>query len=320
MKIPRVIPARKISSITVLLAAVALAACSETEPHVYAPSQRIEHQYSKAGPYSATRIETPARFGLPRGAAYLPGDAERPAPLVIWQNGTGVDIDTYDAIARHLASWGLAVLGSYDRQMGSGQTAIAMLENARLWSSTPGHPLHGRVAAGRFAFVGSSQGAVGTINAHTEFSLGRTATALAVHGTPTDEAIAFFGLDLQYDATRISAPIFIMTGTEDDFISPISLNETMFHGLSGEPMRAIGVASGADHIELADDAGRMRGYLTAWLSFQLTNDPNAAQAFLGIAEITTNPGWSLARVAPRQRPAQSGRPADRSPGSDRFPL
>lgn len=284
--------------IAMLIGFVILASCSTPDPHTYAPAQPVEYRFSQAGPYTVSRIDTPALFGRPRGAAYLPDQPAAPAPLVIWQNGTGVDIDTYDAIARHLASWGLVVLGSYDTQMGSGQTAIGMLENARLWSQTPDHPFYRRVDTIRFALVGSSQGAVSAINAHTNYSAGRAATALAIHGTPTPEAIAFFGLDLEYDTGTVSAPVFIMTGTKDEFISPIQLNKALFAGLSGPAMRVLGIADGADHIELADDAGRMRGYLTAWLSFQLRNDPHAAQAFVGRAEMSANPGWSLVRVEP----------------------
>lgn len=124
------------------------------------------------------------------------------------------------------------------------------------------------------------------------------ATALAIHGTPTKQAIDLFGLDLNYDAGIITAPILVLTGTEDEFISPIRLNQAIFDGLTGPAMRVLAVAIGADHIELADDAGRFRGYLTAWLAFQLLDDPLAAQAFSGRAEIMSNPTWKQTEVAP----------------------
>ncbi len=280
-----------------LIVLMILGGCSTSTHHAYDPTQEIEYRYSNTGPYPVTPIAIPANYGELGGTAYLPDDHDGPAPLVIWQNGTGETIATYDAIARHLASWGMVVIGSNHRQMGSGETAVSLVENAELWSATPGHPLFGRIMASAFALVGSSQGAVGTINAHTEFATGRSATALAIHGTPTREAIDFFGLDLRYDASSITAPILILTGTEDDFISPVRLNRTIFDSLTGPALRVLAVAEGADHIELANDAGRFRGYLTAWLAFQLLRDRYAPEAFIGRSEIASNPGWSLTDVS-----------------------
>ncbi|WP_299689888.1 hypothetical protein [uncultured Tateyamaria sp.] len=275
-----------------------IAACAMPVRHGFDVARRIEHRYSVAGPYPVSRLRTPATFGRPGGVAYIPVNPDGPVPLVIWQNGTGETITTYDAIARHLASWGLAVIGSDDRQMGSGDRAIALLEDSKLWSRTPDHPLFGRILPQTFAFLGSSQGAVGSINAHTRSAEGRRATALAVHGTPTQQALDFFRLDLSYDATSITAPVLILTGTQDAFISPVRLNRNLFDSLSGPGLRVFGVAKCADHIALADDAGVFRGYLTAWLTFHLLGDPLAAQAFTGPTEIMTNPGWSVTDVAP----------------------
>lgn len=278
-------------------ALLALGGCGETTPHHYKADAPIEYRYSQPGQYAERRIELSALEGQTQYAVYLPDDAGRPHPVVIWQNGTGVDIDTYDAIARHLASWGIVVLGHYDGQMGSGQAAITSLRHARQWADAPGHPLHARLDMDRVAMAGSSQGAVGTINAHTRFASGRALRTIAIHGTPSRQAIDFFQLELDYDASAITAPVFIMTGTEDSFISPVSLNQAIYDGLPKATPRALGVSTNADHIEFANDAGRMRGYLTAWLAFHLLGDHSAAQAFVGPAEITTNPDWSMAHVA-----------------------
>lgn len=283
--------------IVLAIAILALVGCATRAERLYNPTAQIEYRYSQAGPYAVTRTELSVQGDQARYAAYLPDGEERPRAMVILQNGTNEGIDTYDAIARHLASWGMIVLGNYDTQMGSGEAAIISLRHVGHWTTLPGHPLYRRVDMNRIAMAGSSQGAVGTINAHTRFPEGRMLRALAIHATPSREAIDFFGLDLNYDASAITAPVFIMTGTEDAFISSVELSQSIFNGLRGSALRVLGVAANADHIEFADDGGYMRGYLTAWLAFRLLNDPVAAQAFIGPAEITTNPGWTLARVA-----------------------
>ncbi len=288
---------RPSTGMAMLIVLMVLGCCSTSKPHVYDPIHEIEYRYSTTGPYPVTRIAIPAAFNQPGRSAYLPDAHDGQAQLVIWQNGTGEPINTYDAIARHLASWGMVVIGSNDRQMGSGQRATGLLKDAQLWSATPDNPFFGRISANTFAFVGSSQGAVSSINAHTQFTEGRGAAALAIHGTPSQEAINFFGLSLSYDASTVTAPILILTGTEDEFISPVRLNQAIFNSLAVPGLRVLAVADGADHIELAHDAGRFRGYLTAWLAYHLLGHPEAAQAFIGRAEIDSNSTWSLTDVS-----------------------
>lgn len=233
---------RPCSGMASLMVHFLLGGCSTATPHTYNPRQAIEYRHSNPGPFAVRPLPIPAVFGQPGGMVYLPDDHDDPAPLVIWQNGTGEPIATYHSIARHLASWGMAVLGSNDRRMGSGHRAIALVESAALWSSTPDHPLHGKIRAETFAFVGSSQGAVGAINAHTRFATGRAATALAIQGTPTTEAIDFFRLNLSYDPREVTAPILVLTGTEEALISPIALNRDIFAGLKGSELRALAIA------------------------------------------------------------------------------
>lgn len=283
-------------AVSMLIAVFVLGGCAARVPYEYDSAERIEFRYSLPGQYDVVRIELSDKNSQAQYAAYLPTESKGQHPLVIWQNGTGVDIETYDAIARHLATWGIVVLGSYDKQMASGQSAIASLRHVERWTADRRHPLYQRIYQSRIAMAGSSQGAVGAINAHTRFRKGRSIRTLAIHGTPTAQAIKFFGLDFDYDASTVSVPIFIMTGTEDEFISPIAWNEAIFDSLKGSALRVMGVSTDADHIEFADDAGRMRGYLTAWLTFQLLGDAVAAKAFIGPAEITTNPDWTPVRI------------------------
>lgn len=89
-----------------------------------------------------------------------------------------------------------------------------------------------------------------------------------------------------------------MTRTTDLMVWPVAASQSMFERLQGPPLRVLAVAKGGAHLDFLQEAGRLRGYLTAWLTFHLQDDLVAAQAFIGTAEITTNPDWSLVRVAP----------------------
>lgn len=52
------------------------------------------------------------------------------------------------------------------------------------------------------------------------------------------------------------------------------------------------MAKGAAHTAIEQDGGQHRGYLTAWMRYQLMNDSEAGMAFVGKhAEIGTNKHW-----------------------------
>ena len=180
---------RPCRSMTVLITLLVLGGCFTSALYACDLRQEIEHRYSSAGPLAVTPITIPAVRGQLISIAYRLTDRDGPAPLVIWQNGTGEPIATYDAAPRHLASRGEEVIGRNDWQMGLDHRAISLIENAALWSSTPDHLLYQSIRAETFALVGSSQGAVSNLNSHARFATGREAAALAIHGAPTEEAI-----------------------------------------------------------------------------------------------------------------------------------
>lgn len=137
---------RSKSALKTIIALLVLCGCSTSTPHRYDPAQQIEYRYSGVGPFPVTSFYVPPFLDSPGGLVYLRDSHRDPAPLIIWQDGTGESIGTYDAIARHLASWGMVVMGSDDRQMGSDAKAIGLLEKAQLWSIEPDHPLFQRIA------------------------------------------------------------------------------------------------------------------------------------------------------------------------------
>jgi hypothetical protein len=86
-----------------------------------------------------------------------------------------------------------------------------------------------------------------------------------------------------------------MSGEADTIISPPGA-VARFYGQVPGPA-AMGILRGADHNTVQIDGGGFRGYLTAWLRFQLADDPVAAGAFVGPSpELLTNPSWRDQRL------------------------
>lgn len=288
-------PAIKLGLATLLLPV--LYACVAMVPHVYDQAFKVEHHYAQLGTATIEQKTVPDVHGRKTYELFWPTSEVGPLPAVILQNGTNADINNYQPLAKHLASWGFLVVGNYDQHMGSGETAIKALSYLDRENANADSMLYRRVAMGRIASIGSSQGAVGTLNAHTNFRAGKQFKTLVAHGLPSQDALKLFRIDLEYDTANVTAPLLILSGTEDDFISPIDLSIRYFERIRGRAERVLAIANNADHVAMAGDGSRFRGYLTAWLSYQLRQDRFAARAFTGAsAEIARNTNWNNVRM------------------------
>lgn len=105
-------------------------------------------------------------------------------------------------------------------------------------------------------------------------------TAVALSPVPEESAKA---INWTYDPKKITIPIMVLAGTENDCISVDQLRE-LYSRISSDKIMA--VRSGHNHPEMLYSAD---GYVTAWFMWQLQGDQEAAKAFVGAdAEILTN--------------------------------
>lgn len=250
----------------------------------------VERTYAAAG-----RLEVAARdvddedTGARLYRVYAPVAGTARLPIVTWGNGTGSGPATYEGLLRHLASWGFAVIDSARPNVGDGRPQL----DAAAWlvaqDTTPGSPFEGRIATDRIGAAGTSQGAVGTINAATAWpdSAGVVCIAPDALPAPGDGKLG-------YDASLVRVPMFLIGGTRDKLISPLHVNVAAFDATPADLPAMRAMRRGAGHTEIEGDGGGDRGYLTAWLRCQLAADPFAALAFLGgpAAEVARNPGWA----------------------------
>lgn len=261
-------------------------------PLAQAQTAPLEATYAAPGPLAVSRSTVLDADGRKQYELFLPQPLRSGHPIITWGNGTGTQPRDYAELLSHLASWGFAVIDNYQRNTGTGRSIVASAEYLVAQNEDPSSPLFGRLNVAQVGAAGHSQGASGVINAATRIAGGeriRTVVPIALpdrSNTPTGN----------YDTSLLDASMFIIGGTRDVLISPLKVNVRAFDQTPDTLPAAMAMAVGAGHSEITPDGGRQRGYLTAWMMYQLRGDRRAAQVFEGPgAELLNNPAWSSAR-------------------------
>lgn len=250
----------------------------------------IEQRYAQQGSYSVKVEEVKNSVGEALFRVYYPAFQENESyPVISWGNGTDATPDRYDELLTHLASWGFIVIDSYSKTTGTGKEIVDAIdyligENQRTRSL-----FYQKVQTENIGAAGHSQGSTGVINAHTSYESGsliKTVVSIALpdlkHCDPEDV----------YDTARITVPFLIMGGTRDFLISPPSTNQLALHNTGTNTPVMMGMAKGAAHTAIEGNGGNHRGYLTAWMRYQLLHDQEAMKAFHGnSSEMMHNPNW-----------------------------
>lgn len=250
----------------------------------------IEQRYAEQGSYPVKVEEVKSVIGEDLFRIYYPSfQGDESYPVISWGNGTDATPDRYDELLTHLASWGFIVIDSYSKTTGTGKEigeAIDYLLNENKLASSL---FYQKLQSENIGVAGHSQGSTGVINAHTNYASGsliKTIVSVALpdlkHCDPEDV----------YDTARITVPFLIMGGTRDFLISPLSANQLALHTTNASAPVMMGMAKGAAHTAIEGNGGNHRGYLTAWMRYQLLDDQEAMKAFHGnSSEMMHNSNW-----------------------------
>lgn len=262
----------------------------------------MEQRYSQLGPHEVLQLDLPnedERIGAVR--MWYPAELEDSDvlwPVVVVVNASGSPASVYEPWFARLASWGLVVVGNEDPQAGTGETASLTLDV--VVDLPEGCPLEGKLDGGRMGIVGFSQGGAGALAALTQYENGGLYRTVFTGSA----AYPFLAENMgwHYDASKVSVPWLMVagTGTSDDAgvddptkefggVAPLLSLVEDYDAVDPALPRVRARAVGAEH---EDMLARSDGYMTAWLLWQLCDDGDAAQAFVGAdAEIAHNPGW-----------------------------
>lgn len=250
----------------------------------------IEARYLANGSHEVSCLEDAADERLVKYLIFYPSELEtnqRQYPVIIYSNGSGVTGSKCIPLFRHWASWGFIVAANEESSSWSGQCAVQTLAYLLDQNSIKGSLFHEKVDIGNVGITGHSQGGVSVFNALTKY--GRSpAFKTGVPVSPTHDEFAK-NMRCGYDLTKINASILMLAGTKGDLemktVMPSGAMERMYDKL-GVP-KAMARKKDCTH---SDTDTAMDGYVTAWFTWQLQGDEEAAKAFTGESpELMTNP-------------------------------
>lgn len=239
----------------------------------------IEAKYIVNGKHETGyfEIDYPDNADIKKIEIWYPSDIENSDvryPVVLFVNGTGVGASRYKPVFEHLASWGFIAIGNEDPSTWEGKKADATLDWLLKANGDENNIFYQKIDPGNIGVTGHSQGGVGvynTINGTEHKTLYKCAAALS----PTQEEVAGQMLHIPYDPSKTTIPILMLSGTENDVITPDNMEKSYAKVTSPKAMAVRKKAAHGDMLYTAD------GYVTAWFMWQLQGDTEAAKAFVG---------------------------------------
>ena len=239
----------------------------------------IEAMYLAMGSYEVKcfTVDYPDDAEIKTISIWYPAELEtsdRKYPAVLFVNGTGVGASRYKPVFEHLASWGFIAIGNEDPSTWEGKKADLTLSYLLNANEDENSIFYHRLDMDNIGVEGHSQGGVGVYNTINETEH-KDIYKCAVSLSPTQEEVAEQVLHIPYDPAKTAIPVLMLSGTENDVITPDNMQKSYAKVTSP---KAMAVRKGAAHGDMLYSAD---GYVTAWFMWQLQGDTEAAKAFIG---------------------------------------
>ena len=232
-------------------------------------SETIEETYAVAGPYAVTSTS------ISGYQIFYPLEMEGNHPIITWGNGTAAPTFFYSAFLEHLASWGFVVIAANTTMAGSGEEMVAGIDHLIQENDRSDSIFYNLLEINRIGTIGHSQGGGGAINAATDARVTCTAPLAPTPG----------------DIEQVQCPIFLVAGSSDFFVPASSIRRECY--IPATAPTIFGIVQGMGHIDFMGNAGRARGYVTAWFRGHLQGDQMAQQAFAEDGELFHHSNWTV---------------------------
>jgi dienelactone hydrolase len=258
----------------------------------------LEAKYLAGGALETTKYTAKAEDPIKKYTVYYPaemGSSDKTYPMILVMNGTGGKATRYEAQFELYASWGFIAVGTQDKGTGTGVTTVKALQYMLEQNENPDSVFYQKIDLDNIGITGFSQGGAGVLNVLTKYEEASYFKAAAPL-SPVSEYMTAQVTDYTYDSSLVKIPIMILAGTEGDFetetVIPINLLNEQYDKITTPKVMARRI--GMDHDHMMYSAG---GYVIAWFRWQLMNDEEAAQAFIGESpELLTNTVYQDQRI------------------------
>jgi len=255
----------------------------------------LEARYVTMGEHEVSYLESGAMMSFKKYEIFYTSnisDMDEQLPVVVFVNGTGITGSKYQALQKHLASWGFITIATEEEFAWNGFSAEMSVRYLELLNEYEGEVngteniLRGKIDLERIGITGHSQGGFGVVNAITEQRHADSYKAAVVLSCGDTKKGSIF--QWEADNTLIKTPVMIMgsTGKADSQIASLESLQKFYHNISDDVAKIMARRNDADHGEMLYYAD---GYVTAWFLYHLKDDAKAGNAFFGEhAEIHSN--------------------------------
>lgn len=258
----------------------------------------LEAKYLAMGSHDVSYIEYGALMSFEKYEIYYPSDIaemEGTLPAVIFVNGTGVAGSKYQALQKHMASWGFITVATEEAHAWNGFSAEMSVRMLEMLNGLEGkymdkdNVLYGKVDVDNIGITGHSQGGYGVVNAITDQKNKESyKAAVILSSAPYSENNDFMW---EADPSLIQAPTLLLssTGNFDAAVAPMESLQRVYDSIPDGVSKVLARRNAGDHGEMLYYGD---GYVTAWFMYWLQDDAVAGEAFFGEnAEVASNTNW-----------------------------
>ena len=265
----------------------------------------LEANYMAMGPHAVRYKEYSALMSFEKYEIYYPSDLEEmeePLPAVLFVNGTGVKGSKYQALQKHMASWGFITVATEEEHAWNGFSAemsVRMLEKLNeLEGEYFGemNPFYGRIDLANIGITGHSQGGYGVVNAITDQRHRESYRAAVILSSAPLTANNDFQWEADPSLIRTPTMLLSSMGAFDAAVASLESLQSVYDSIASDVPKVLARRTQGDHGEMLYCGD---GYVTAWFMYWLKGNDEAGKVFFGEeAEILSNENWQDVRINP----------------------
>ncbi len=265
----------------------------------------LEANYIAMGPHDVSYMEYSALMSFGKYEVYYPSDiaeTEGTLPAVIFVNGTGVKGSKYQALQKHMASWGFITVATEEEHAWNGFSAemsVRMLEKLNKLEGEyfgKDNMFYGKIDLENIGITGHSQGGYGVVNAITDQKHKENYKAAVILSSAPFTANNDFQWEAEPSLIRTPTMMLSSMGTFDATVASLESLQSVYDSISNEVPKVLARRTAGDHGEMLYYGD---GYVTAWFMYWLKGDAEAGKAFFGEdAEILSNENWQDIKIKP----------------------
>lgn len=268
-------------------------------------SSTIEAKYAVKGEYEVSEYSAKSNDkSVDKFRIWYPTKLEEENseyPLVVITNASNTAALNIEPFFKKLASWGFIVAENEDRQAGSGESTSKTLNYLLELNNDVDSIFYQKIDEANIGSAGHSQGGAGALRAVTEFSNSNKYKTIFT-GSAAYELLAT-NMGWGYDMSKVNISYFMTasTGNSDDNggsihddsklagICPLTSLIENYDSMKNDVLKVRARFKNAEH---EDILVKTDSYMTAWFLYQLKNDQEAKNVFIGEnAEILNNSNW-----------------------------